>query len=107
MEDAQTSATTGEKAGYGLTNGTYLVEKLAHLKRERIPERVAKVPVLDAGRISEIAALSQRDRMAGLACVGASVLVRAGRSAGAPTEAPRESRLPLAPAPHRRPALLN
>jgi catalase len=40
VENDQTSITTGKKVGYGLLNDTYLVEKLAHFERERIPERV-------------------------------------------------------------------
>ena len=40
VENDQTSITTGKKVGYGLLNDTYLVEKLAHFARERIPERV-------------------------------------------------------------------
>ena len=40
VENDQTSLTTGKKVGYGLMNDTYLVEKLAHFERERIPERV-------------------------------------------------------------------
>jgi catalase len=40
VENDQTSITTGKKVGYGLLNDTYLIEKLAHFERERIPERV-------------------------------------------------------------------
>ena len=40
VENDQDSITTGKKVGYGLLNDTYLVEKLAHFERERIPERV-------------------------------------------------------------------
>lgn len=40
VENDQASITTGKKVGYGLLNDTYLVEKLAHFTRERIPERV-------------------------------------------------------------------
>ncbi len=40
VENDQASITTGKKTGYGLLNDTYLVEKLAHFTRERIPERV-------------------------------------------------------------------
>lgn len=40
VENDQSSITTGKKEGYGLLNDTYLVEKLAHFTRERIPERV-------------------------------------------------------------------
>lgn len=42
VENDQSSITTGSKpgSGYGLLNDTYLVEKLAHFTRERIPERV-------------------------------------------------------------------
>lgn len=40
VENDQASITTGHKVGYGLLNDTYLVEKLAHFTRERIPERV-------------------------------------------------------------------
>ncbi len=34
------SMTTGEKEGYALLQDFYLVEKLAHFNRERIPERI-------------------------------------------------------------------
>lgn len=40
VENDQASITTGKKVGYGLMNDTYLIEKLAHFTRERIPERV-------------------------------------------------------------------
>lgn len=40
LENDQNSITTGKREGYGLLNDTYLVEKLAHFTRERIPERV-------------------------------------------------------------------
>lgn len=40
VENDQVSITTGEKIGYSLVNDTYMVEKLAHFTRERIPERV-------------------------------------------------------------------
>lgn len=40
IENDQTSITTGKKVGYGLMNDTYLIEKLSHFTRERIPERV-------------------------------------------------------------------
>lgn len=40
VENDQSSVTTGKKVGYGLMQDTYLVEKLAHFTRERIPERV-------------------------------------------------------------------
>lgn len=40
VENDQASITTGQKVGYGMLNDTYLVEKLAHFTRERIPERV-------------------------------------------------------------------
>lgn len=36
----QSSITTGEKSSYVMLQDTYLVEKLAHFDRERIPERV-------------------------------------------------------------------
>ena len=36
----QSSITTGKKSSYALLQDTYLVEKLAHFDRERIPERV-------------------------------------------------------------------
>lgn len=40
VENDQSSITTGKESGYGLLNDAYLVEKLAHFTRERIPERV-------------------------------------------------------------------
>ncbi|MFA5449899.1 MAG: catalase, partial [Clostridia bacterium] len=41
VENDQNTITTGNREqGHGLLNDTYLVEKLAHFTRERIPERV-------------------------------------------------------------------
>ena len=40
VENDQSSITTGGRFSYGLMNDTYLMEKLAHFNRERIPERI-------------------------------------------------------------------
>lgn len=40
VENDQSSITTGGRKSYGLMNDTYLMEKLGHFTRERIPERV-------------------------------------------------------------------
>lgn len=40
IENDQHSITTGQKVGYAVMNDSYLMEKLSHFNRERIPERV-------------------------------------------------------------------